>query len=167
MKRTAIILRGPPVAGKSTIARELREKIGNAVLFDVDYFILMFGGRPHIQEDKYFAYDNCVLLIKQFINNNYNIIIEELFLSQKDLDYFIKTFKKLNYKLKIFTLTAPLEILAEREKERPKHKRIGKKRIEFLYQKYKQPENSKKIYIDTSKYSVKQIVNKIYKISMK
>ncbi len=165
MKRTAIILRGPAGVGKTTTATKLREKIGNAVLFNVDYFIHIFGRNPRIKEDKYFAYNICILLIEQFVKHDYNVIVEELLLSRKDIDLFIRLFKKMNYRIKIFTLMAPLKTLIERDKERG-YKYVGSKRIKFLHQEFKYNNILKENCIDTTKYSVKQAVNKIYKISM-
>jgi len=116
MKRI-IIIRGPAGIGKSTVGKLLKKKLGDSLLFNIDNICSnMVGGHPKKTKVRYASYELCYLAAKKTPTKN--LIFERLFYDQKDIDYIVKLFSKLKYKVKIITLKASLPKLIKQDSKR-------------------------------------------------
>lgn len=163
MKNIAIIIRGPSGVGKSTIASLLHSKIKNSADIDIDLLKRMISLDSSDARTK-IAHSIAQSFLKELISNNFNIIVEEIFRDEQ-YDEIIEILKDSHYNYFTFFLTAPPEILIQRDKDR-KNKIKGE---EIIYKLFKEivPRKGEAV-IDVSTLNndeiVNQIINKINKI---
>ncbi len=129
MKRI-IILRGPAGAGKTTIGRILKKRLGDSLLFNIDMICSdMIGGHPRDKEIRYAAHELCYSAAKKA--KKQNLIFERLFNLQDDIDHISKLFSSLKYQVFIFTLKVSLPKLIKQDSGR--NNPLGSDDIKRLY----------------------------------
>jgi adenylate kinase family enzyme len=123
-----IFLNGSVNAGKSTVAKILAKKLSNTAVVEIDSLREMIAWMP-IGEAVPINLENAILVIKNFVKRNLNVIVPYP-LSQNNYDYVFNELKNIDTKIYFFTLAPKLEkILTNRgerelnegEKERIKH----------------------------------------------
>lgn len=123
-----IFINGSINAGKSTVAKILAEKLGDAALLEIDSLRDMIGWMP-IEQAVPINLENAISVIKNFVRNGLNVIIPYP-LSQRNYDYVYAGLKELGIEKHFFTLAPSLEkVLTNRgtrelydwERERIKH----------------------------------------------
>ena len=123
-----IFINGPINAGKTTVGKLLKEKIGNTALVEIDSLREMIDWMP-IEASIPLNLENAVSVIKNFVNRGLNVIVPYP-LSKENYEYMRNSLEDLNTKMHFFTLAPELESalrnrgnreLGEDEKERVKH----------------------------------------------
>ncbi len=158
MKKIAIIIRGPAGSGKSTIAKNLRNKLKNYIHLDIDKFKHIISKDSSNMRTR-IAQNVGIFFINQLIKEKLNIIVEEIF----RIEYYIEVrnlFLKNNYKVISIFLKSPLNKLIERDKSR-KIKTKGRQIITNLHKEIKPFKQD--FIIDSSKRSKEEILKIILK----
>jgi len=157
-----IIIRGAPGVGKTTVAAALRDAIGHAVLFDVDYFCKMHGKHPKEVEARYFAHRLIALLAQEFYPLGHHIIIERMFKEQADIDHIIELFSSKKYRIHVFTLESSLSSVIARDSLRTGDVHLGRDVTMLLYDRFSRSDvQNKGFVINTENRSVEEIVKEI------
>jgi tRNA uridine 5-carbamoylmethylation protein Kti12 len=104
--------------------------------------------------------------INNYLEGNFNIICEGNFINIESIKDLIKRVKEINkdYKIKIFSLNVPLEILEKREKARKDRDKGFAKLQFFSYEETLKKEDYQYIIPINENYSVKEITNRILNI---
>ena len=170
MKNDLIILiLGPSGAGKSTISKALANKFKRSAYIEIDNVRGMVkkghlkpwvkGGDKELILGTY----NAAALAKNFIQYDYNVIIEDVVSSKLRLDMYHKLLK--GYKLKIFLLLPSRKVLAHRDSLRPKECQLGKRSLD-LHDAFTQriTEENRWQVLDTSHETHEASVKRIYKL---
>lgn len=121
-----IILRGTPASGKTTVGKRLVSRIkkmsnGKVAFISVDE-VRHFDMR--VSHPKYvygLAQANALICANNFVQNGFNVIVEGVFISKKDI-VAVKKLINAKTKLHIFTLVTPA-LEAEKRAEKQKQKR--------------------------------------------
>ena len=167
IKPKLIIIRGYSGTGKSTVSKMFAEKYRWA-LIKSDYFF--FGINPyhkHPKSDYEITFDNILDCIKNYMEKNKNIIIEGALVAVNkndpvDIRKLINLGKRHGYKIFRFVFVAKKKVTTRRMKKR-KHI-VPDWAYNTIRRKVNKSKSKNTIVIDTSNYSVKQIINKIEKI---
>lgn len=115
--RKLIILRGPAGVGKTTVGKILKRRLGDSLLFNLDFICSdMVGGHPREKEIRYAAHELCYFAAKKA--KKQNLIFERLFDLQDDIDHISRLFSKLGYQIFTFTLNASLPKLIRQDSKR-------------------------------------------------
>lgn len=123
-----IFINGSINSGKSTVAKILADKIGNAALVEVDQLRDFIGWMP-LKDAIPLNLENTVSVIKNFAKNGLNVIIPYP-LGQKNYKYLLDNLTQYQDQLRFFTLSPALEAalqnrgtreLTDWEKERIKY----------------------------------------------
>jgi len=79
MKPTLILIRGSPASGKSTLARNLAEKIkGKVALLTIDEFRwIMTAHEDRDTNDYFIAFNNFLYALENYLKSDYTIIVED------------------------------------------------------------------------------------------
>lgn len=102
-----IFINGSINSGKSTIAKLLAKKIGNAANLEIDRFHEFLDWMP-IGDVIPINLKNAVSLIKNYVELGFNVVVPYP-LSQKNYEYMVDNLKDINTKIFIFTLAPKLE----------------------------------------------------------
>jgi predicted kinase len=154
MKNIAIIIRGPSGIGKSTVASLVHEKIENSANIDIDVIKRMISF-DSTKERTEIAHAVTRSFVKELIDKNFNIIIEEIF-RDDHYEKIIKILDESHYNHYTFFLTAPLELLIQRDAQR-ENKIKGSETITRLYKEIQPRENE--IVLDVASLSTQEIVD--------
>ena len=102
-----IFLNGSINAGKSTVAKLLKEALPNTALLEIDVLREMIDWLP-IDQAVPINLENAVSVIRNFANRNLNVIV--LYpLSQNNYDYLSTALKDIETKIFVFTLAPNLQ----------------------------------------------------------
>jgi len=130
MKKKAILLRGAPASGKSTLSHQLvkcfEEK---AALIDLDTFRWHFhltnrSIHDITPEEHAFAYQNLLTLLENYAKNgSYHLVVEGLFSWNESSQHgnvgqIVELFKAYSFEANLFLLSAPKKTLWERNVKR-------------------------------------------------
>ncbi len=150
----AIIIRWPAWVGKSTVAEQLQKEFPNIVHLDIDKFKHLISQESSNARTN-IAHSVGLHFLQQLVENEYNIIVEEVFRES----YFASVkrfFEKTTYTFITVYIGAPLETVIQRDKER-QIKTKGETVITKLWNQV-QPLNED-VHIDNSKQSLGNIMN--------
>lgn len=154
-----ILLNGSINAGKSTIAKMLAKKIPKTANIEVDELREFIHHVP-LDDSLIINIENAALLAKNFVKNNYNVVITYP-LYQQDHEYLLQEFKSTNQKVFTFTLSPKLEI-ALTNRGRRKLSEWELKRIKYHF-KTGIPHPTFGLIIDNSKQTPKETTEEILK----
>lgn len=155
MVKLAIIIRGPAGAGKTTTSEGLKEALPHCVWINVDAFRHMIS-KDSSDMRRNIARNVGVYFLSEVIRNNLSVIIDEIFHD----NYYSQINTQLTnagYKVHTFFLSAPEEVLLERNNSR----RIIMPEEAVKYFAKETKINEGDILIDTDKYSTDEIISKI------
>lgn len=173
MKNDLIILiLGPSGAGKSTVSKALAQKFKRSAYIEIDNVRGMVK-RGHLKpwvkggdKELILSTYNAAAMAKNFIDFDYNVIIEDVVAEPDRLDQYFKLFK--GYKVKVFLLFPTKNILAHRDSLRAKEYQLGKRAL-ALHDRFSDRIKKEKrwIVLDTSHETHKDSVKRIYKLITK
>ncbi len=166
-KPLVIIIRGAPSTGKTTVACEIRKRLANSVILNIDGLIHMnmpkqLTGMEKIKiwnKIRPLGYELTHVLVSGLLKKKTNLIIEEIFLELAGMKKIIKLAKRHRAKVFVFELIAPIKTLLKREGKRAfvQPDKPVKEAVDFLAQN----PYSKAIKIDTSKQTPEEIASLI------
>lgn len=165
----AIFLRGAQSTGKTTTAFILRERLSNTMVLSLDW-IMMLGIPKEILKDgkkwkevwlenRPFGRKMIRAILEVLIKENKNVVIEEVLPDLGFMKEIVAIVKKLGAQTFVFELTAPFDVLLDRERNRDKKdpERLLREVYDLL-EKYPYPGA---IRIDTSKKSQLEVADLI------
>ena len=166
MKRKIVIIRGIVTSGKTTTSHELAKVLPKWIFVDVWKIKEMFEplGLKDRTPLKSISKKAILMIIREVIRKmGINIIIQES--SQSFIKkYLKKDLKKHNYKVYSFFLDLKDEDVAKRDKQREKPTMGLEKEVKTGKWRERRVKPEKEdIVINTSKYSIKKVVNMILK----
>ena len=155
---TIINIHGPMAAGKSTLTRLMRENFKTYAYVD----------RPNIKKgldplgkpiSRALSKDAVYFIVKQFMKQGYNIILEEINPEslKKKLRYY---FKKYHYTLHSFYVHCSVEEAMKRDVQRSNKNRS--ERVKEIHAQMKGP-TSLDIFFDTEKMNIDECMNLMMK----
>lgn len=170
MKNDLIILiLGPSGAGKSTVSKALAQKFKRSAYIEIDNIRGMVK-RGHLKpwvkggdKELILSTYNAAAMAKNFIDFDYNVIIEDVVAEPGRLDQYFKLFK--GYKVKVFLLFPTKNILAHRDSLRAKEYQLGKKSL-ALHDRFSEriKEEKRWTVLDTSHETHAETTKRIYKL---
>jgi tRNA uridine 5-carbamoylmethylation protein Kti12 len=172
-KNRVIIIKGSPGVGKSYISMKLSSKLKDKKLAVIPIDFILHLDQGMLSEKKLkLAKTNTALLVNSFLKENYDVIIDYSFDKISHLEYLMKeiaqepkVYKSIP-QVTVIHLTAPLNEVRRRNINRIDGSDPLPENI--LVKLYNKCENTVslipgEVVLDISKYSTKQIVNKILK----
>lgn len=102
-----IFINGSINSGKSTVSKLLAQKIERPAIVEIDS-LSEFIEWMTVQEKISINLENAVSVIKNFVGNNFNVIVPYP-LSQRNYDYMVNSLKDVGEKIFVFTLSPDLE----------------------------------------------------------
>ncbi len=170
MKRNKIILiLGPSGAGKSTVCKNLVKKFKRSAYIEIDQvrcMVKMGHLKPWVkggEKELLLSTHNAVALAKNFIENDYNVVIEDVVIEKSQLDLYLKSLK--SYEVKVFLLLPSKETLIYRDSLRLKEYQLGKRSLELHDSFTKRITKEKRwTVLDTSHETHAETTKKIYKL---
>lgn len=167
-----IIIKGPSAAGKTVITRKIIKPLAKRRKMAVipgDFLSHVVFDCPFSSEHLDLKYKNMKSIIENLAQEGYSIIVNDLFRRQEDLEGIVELAQRLDYRIVIFELTAPLHVLLSRNRKRDPLDFIPPGRIKQLKQEVSKVKAVDEIEVDTAKMTVKEetdfILNQIEKIT--
>jgi len=155
-----IFINGSINSGKSTISKLIADKLGNTALIEIDN-LRHFISWMSLGEAMTISIENAILLIKNFVKNNINVVVPYP-LSRKNYDDFMAGLKEDSESIQVFTLSPKKEVALKNRGSRALDDQ-EKERIEYHYQiGIHQPDFG--IIIDNSEDTPRETATKIMKI---
>jgi len=164
-KRFFIIIDGPMGSGKSTIAKLLHKELKRTAILGLDKVKWFVSDFQRNKKDNTIARHVVLAMVNEYIRHNLNILIDQGFKRAEYMDDFMKIAKKNKLPLYIFQLTMPRNVLLKRLKKRgtakEANKPVPKTRILRNLREHERYKFGKAKIFDSSRLTVRQIVNKI------
>lgn len=165
MNKFVLVIRGPPASGKTTIVELLKKKIKKKLVFidrdDIRHLVVDYSVKS--KEEFNLANKNVCDLLNNFLKEDYFVIIIEVFNTLSHIEDIKKVAKNNNSKFLCVSLTAPLEVLKERQINRDQDIPFGLEGLVKVYEKYS-TKNFPGLVIDATKEKdeiVKEILKNI------
>ncbi|HSX31338.1 MAG TPA: AAA family ATPase [Candidatus Saccharimonadales bacterium] len=167
MKAAIYILNGPGGAGKTTTARLLAEQLERCALIEVDEIrklIVQGESDPFSKEGQaqlILSSQNAAQLARNFYDNGFTVIIDDCVTDKERLDYYCKTLHELPFK--IFLILPTQEALISRDNERKGRSKLGRTKIEWLYQRFVERANEEQRWeiIDNTHLTATETVKRL------
>lgn len=158
-----VIINGPCGAGKTTIAKEIWNKFERTALINFDKLKWNISDFKEGMEDIIIANNVGFEMIKTYLKQDINVIIEKVFVRKSAIEKIINYSKRNQHKIILINLEAPLETLKQRVKERNPNriKKMPMSKVEKVYNSCKENKYKVNLNFDTSKKSIKEIVDDI------
>jgi len=161
-----IVFRGPPAAGKTTISREIKKQKPDLAVIKFDTMRRIISDDPDPYAFKGLTFKMVENLAEFLINCGCSVLVEGLFIYEKEIEPFFNISRKYNISLKTFELSASLKILKKRLDNKPKDPlEGGVTNFNFLFSAFANSRLDEKKYsvfkIDTGKNSICEIAKKI------
>ena len=154
------------MTGKSTVAKMLRDKIPNSVWINVDRlkrFFKDFYRKKSPRREREALYKAVKEMVRVFLEENYSVIVEGLFIETKGIDLMVDLARKGRVPYEIFEFYAPREILIKRDSERNMSVIGGLKVLDRLTKEVLSNPCPQAVKINTSKYSAEECADLILK----
>lgn len=160
-----VIIRGAPSSGKTTLAKRLRSFKKKVVWLKVDNFKDFFSAKPSLKEQRYV--DECALVTLQYLlDNDFSVVMEKIFYDPFIISLAVKEAQRHNTPVKVFQIKCPLDVLQERDRNRPGvkegcRKPLGDKVIKKIYNQLEKTYYPGAVSLATDKLSIEECVKKI------
>ena len=157
------IITGPAGVGKSTISKRIAESKSKSVLIEGDdIYHQVIGG--YVQAWKQgnhldIFWKICIDMISTYLSNGY-IVVFNYIVNPENIKELKDKFRE--YKIKFIILMTDEKTLLLRDKERPTDCQMGERCVTLLNN-FKNKDYNKNNFLDTSKQSVNETVEKIEK----
>ena len=155
------LITGPAGVGKSTISKELANKLPKSVLIEGDTIYNFFVSDhispwlPNAPLDLFWS--NVIYLIKSYLDNGYNVIFNYIITPE---DYKMITTAISDYPIIFKVLLTNEATIIKRDKERPLDCQMHERSL-ILLKKFLEYNYPKSNLIDTSNLSIEETVDKI------
>ena len=137
-----LILTGPHGTGKSSVAEALAERYDRVAHIPVDtlrHFITPTGyvapGKPGFERQHALAVRNACALARNFLEERVAVIVEDVVITQADLDAYLSELKPADVPVHCIRLMAPLDVCQARNRER-KDERQPALRVESVWRQF-------------------------------
>ena len=167
-----IIIKGPSAVGKTVITRKIIKSLAQRrkmAMIPGDFLSHIVFDCPFSPKHLDLKYKNMRSMIENLTQGGYSIIINDLFRRQEDLEGIVELAQRLDYRIVIFELTAPLHVLLSRNRKRDPLDFILPGRIKQLKQEVLGVKAVNEIEVDTAEMTIKEetdfILNQIEKIT--
>lgn len=155
-----IIIRGPSGAGKSTTCKELAKRHIPSIVISLDDIRHWRTDWTFSDNEESLALQSAASTAQLYHDNGYTVFIDHVFLNRWEYDKFVESVDVDESEIKLFTLIADLDILMSRDSGLPDNLKMGK-RVETLYDEFKNSDEDRGVLIDTTNMSVTEVVNAI------
>ncbi|WP_187252179.1 MULTISPECIES: AAA family ATPase [unclassified Geobacillus] len=164
--RTVYVISGPAGIGKSTISKELANKLSHSAYISGDYISHMhINGRKKPWESKEelsLIWDNILSLVRNFVKYGNNVVVDYVTFPQEAI-WLYENLKDLNVSVVYVVLWADNETLIKRDEMRKPEHRMGERCL-ILADEFNECGLDKKYIFDTSEKTTDDIGNIIYEI---
>ncbi len=151
-----IIIRGPSGAGKSTVSNELAKQHKASLVISLDEIRHWITDWTFADKEALLALQSAASTAQIYHDKGYTVFIDHVFLNRWEFDKFVESVKIDEPQIKLFTLTADLDMLVNRDNGLPDNLKMGK-RVETLYDEFKNSDETRGITIDTTNMTVDKI----------
>jgi predicted kinase len=125
-KQTIVIIDGPMGSGKTTISKILHKKVKNFVYLSTDKIKWLQSDFSRSDRDIDVSLKVLLSMARTYLNEGFNLLIEENFIDKKVMEKFISLSKNKKTKLLVYHLEVPKNILLSRIYKRSKnHEKKG------------------------------------------
>lgn len=161
-----ILFRGPPGAGKTTIAYEVKKQKKDLAVIKFDLLRRVVSEDPNPFASKNLTLKMAENLAHFLLGQGKSVLVEGVFFFEGEIEPFYRLSQRYKIPFKIFTLSAPLDVLKKRVAIKPKDPlKGGVTNFDIAYAMFKNAKINEKKYslikIDTSKGSSQEIAEKI------
>jgi predicted ABC-type ATPase len=166
--KKVVILKGPAGVGKSYTARKLISRLDKKTAYiNVDE-VLHFDTRNFNNDKQLLAIYNVAILTRNFLTEEFDIIIDYTFDQLKHLDFLIDKIKHSHVsgdyqcQISVIHLTAELETIKKRNKTRLNgESSLNKEAIEYLYKACNKVKYQDEHLLDTTKMKPDEVTKNI------
>ncbi|MFD1676531.1 AAA family ATPase [Alicyclobacillus fodiniaquatilis] len=147
---TIYLISGPCGVGKSTVSKEVAQRIPRSVLLIGDNLLHMYQGYDAPWEERLsLAWTNILSVTRNFIRNGWNIVID--FVVEDELEWFIHELEDMSVSFHYIVLVADETTLLERINRRGSPE-LSERSL-FLLNKLKKSDTNRSFLYDTSSKS--------------
>ncbi|MBN2181724.1 MAG: AAA family ATPase [Sedimentisphaerales bacterium] len=176
-----LILSGPAASGKSSVATSLWKELPDRPAYiDVDSLKNMIWQAPSNDHNLDLASKNALSLVRNFLADHHSVILDKAFGRYSFVMPFIQEAKRWNCVVHYFKLTAPLDVLIHRNRERHHYTseilmqqarwrpfRAPDDNVIRIYDFFTHNNHPEGIEIDTTGITLSKLIEKIRSIVMK
>jgi predicted kinase len=120
MQQSLIIIDGPMGSGKTTIGKLLHKKLPRTALLSMDAIKWFISDFERGERDNTITSHVLMQMCQEYVKHDISILIAQGFWKKEYLKPYISLAKENNLRLFIYQLEAPVDILLDRIKKRPK-----------------------------------------------
>ncbi len=165
MEQFLVIIRGAPASGKTTIAKLIRNFDEKTVWLKVDNFKEFFAAEATLAEQKYVD-EAALATLTYLLDRGFSAVMEKIFFDPFIIPLAAEEAGKRGIKAKVFQIKCPLEVLQERDRNRPGikegcRKPMGDEAIKNIYEQLESTYYPGAIELDTVNLSPEECVRKI------
>jgi chloramphenicol 3-O-phosphotransferase len=159
MNQFLVIIRGTPASGKSTIAKSFRDFSKKIVWLKVDNFKDFFSDDS--SEALEYVNRSAIATLEYLLDEGFSVVMEGVFQDTKAIRFATNIAKQKSIPYNVFQTDIPLEIIKQRDLERPGvkeglRKPLGDQALEQIYSVVKNTPYEGSVILDTNKYSLEE-----------